>query len=439
MKIRSIHIRSFRSIENSAITECGNMNVLIGKNNAGKSNLLTAIELLHKHLKGGAIAGPWPTSRPVDEFTDRDTRKTVQIAIEFELPQGTNDLLRQKLQTEAPHLEQSIEQLRSHRTLTVVLAGFLSGQSPFLFIQQMGAGTVKANQREIDIEGIRLLTVPSNVGKELFMFRQESTLLRNDLRILDRAQNERLEGILENLDNRYYWEATLGARAEGQPIRPELLRQLILTGRSSANAEDLRIGISQMASDLREKIDALEHRETEGSMNTFAGASKATPNYAVWIMKELAAARILHLRETREPIGREEAEALLNLKVTRGGPSRLQSVQTIIRSLLGVEVDAFQPESHRRGAEMDVDSFLVEANGAGIREALRLILDAELKDPQLILLEEPEAHLHPGLESAVYTFLREKSPLIQMFVTTHSTNFVDSVSFQNMGLQQNLW
>src|SRR5262249_3940926 len=73
-------------------------------------------------------------------------------------------------------------------------------------------------------------------------------------------------------------------------------------------------------------------------------------------------------------------------------------------------------------------------NGAGVREALRLVLDLELKTPRLLLLEEPEAHLHPGLEHAVYSYLRDRSHGVQMFVTTHSTNFVDSVSFQNIYL-----
>ena len=128
----------------------------------------------------------------------------------------------------------------------------------------------------------------------------------------------------------------------------------------------------------------------------------------------------------------------IELKVTRGGPERLSNVQRTVKSLLGVEVDAFQSEETRRGpgrsAEMDIDRFLVDANGAGVREALRLILDLELKRPSLVLIEEPEVHLHPGLEHAVYSYMRDKSQEVQMFVTTHSTNFVDSVSFQNIYL-----
>ncbi|MBP7621094.1 MAG: AAA family ATPase, partial [Gemmatimonadales bacterium] len=85
-------------------------------------------------------------------------------------------------------------------------------------------------------------------------------------------------------------------------------------------------------------------------------------------------------------------------------------------------------------AEMDVDEFLVEANGAGVREALRVILDLELKSPRLALIEEPEVHLHPGLERALEGYLREKSKEVQLFITTHSTNFIDAAALQNVYL-----
>ena len=122
-------------------------------------------------------------------------------------------------------------------------------------------------------------------------------------------------------------------------------------------------------------------------MAAFAGATKAPPKYALALLKHYGEIKVLHLRETREAVGREEAEALLTLKVTRGGPDRLMTVQNTVKSLLGVTVDAFQAEESRRGplrsAEIDVDRFLVEANGAGVREALRLVLDFELKQPAL--------------------------------------------------------
>lgn len=67
--------------------------------------------------------------------------------------------------------------------------------------------------------------------------------------------------------------------------------------------------------------------------------------------------------EIKERIGRSEAEALLKLKVKRGGPERLVVIQQTIRALLGVNVDAFEGEvADQRGAEMDVDEFLNTAS-----------------------------------------------------------------------------
>jgi putative ATP-dependent endonuclease of the OLD family len=83
---------------------------------------------------------------------------------------------------------------------------------------------------------------------------------------------------------------------------------------------------------------------------------------------------------------------------------------------------------------MDVDNFLVELNGSGIREALRLILDTTFEEPDILLVEEPEIHLHPGLETAMMRFLKEISKRCQVCITTHSTNFLDSGDYQRVYL-----
>ena len=109
MPIRSIEVRRFRSIEKAGLTQCGGLNVLVGKNNAGKSNLLSAIELVLLHLQGGRIAGPWPTRRPREEFTDRDDTALLRVGIEFDLASNLSHELGERLTQEAPHLERSIE------------------------------------------------------------------------------------------------------------------------------------------------------------------------------------------------------------------------------------------------------------------------------------------------------------------------------------------
>jgi hypothetical protein len=182
----------------------------------------------------------------------------------------------------------------------------------------------------------------------------------------------------------------------------------------------------------QEAVAEMQRRELRNAMSAFAGDIKTQPAYIEWLMKSMGALKVIYFHEEKPKIGTEEANIFVRMKVRRGGPEQLNAVQQTIRELLGVHVDAFQPDDREgRQPEMDVDQFLVEANGAGIREALRIILDLELKEPDLVLIEEPEVHLHPGLEHVVAEYLRSKSSAIQMFVTTHSTEFVDSVTFQN--------
>src|ERR1700687_4348087 len=117
MRIKSVQVRHFRSIEKGCLVHCGGLNVLIGKNNAGKSNLLSAIEIFLRHLRGGVLSSFMPRRRSGDEFTDRDITKPFRIAVEFELPVDLNERLRERLSKEAPHLDRSIEQIKANSAL----------------------------------------------------------------------------------------------------------------------------------------------------------------------------------------------------------------------------------------------------------------------------------------------------------------------------------
>jgi len=55
MKLEAINIKNFRSIQEITVEECGGFNVIIGKNNAGKSNILRAIDIFFESLKEGEI------------------------------------------------------------------------------------------------------------------------------------------------------------------------------------------------------------------------------------------------------------------------------------------------------------------------------------------------------------------------------------------------
>ena len=149
MILRSIQVRRYRSIQSAGLAECAGLNIFIGKNNAGKSNLLSAIELVLTHLKRGRIAGPWPVDRPVVEFTDRDSSRPVKIGVEFALSSQLNEALRERLTKEALHLEHSIDQIKSQTSVVFIVAGAINNHQAYLFVEQLTVGTLTAESDDL--------------------------------------------------------------------------------------------------------------------------------------------------------------------------------------------------------------------------------------------------------------------------------------------------
>jgi hypothetical protein len=202
--------------------------------------------------------------------------------------------------------------------------------------------------------------------------------------------------------------------------------------------EDFIRAARAQAAKWGEEISNIGNSPLASPLNTFAGVEASIPGYVSRLLQRLASIKILHLQERRKPIGREEAAQLLELKMSRGGPAVLRDLQETVSTLLGVQLDAFRsdasPSRNETIAEIDVDNVLVQVNGAGIREALRLVLDYEFLKPEILLIEEPEIHLHPGLETSMMRYLRKISADTQVFLTTHSTNFLDTAAMSNVYL-----
>jgi putative ATP-dependent endonuclease of the OLD family len=77
--ITTLLIRNFRSIRNANVT-LGSMNALIGRNNAGKSNIMKALNLI--------VGDVYPSVRAFDEkdFFNYDKRNSILIQAQFDAP-----------------------------------------------------------------------------------------------------------------------------------------------------------------------------------------------------------------------------------------------------------------------------------------------------------------------------------------------------------------
>lgn len=439
MQIKSVHLRRFRGLGRASLQSCAALNVLIGRNNAGKSSILAAIELALDRLQGGRAASIWRTPRPNDEFTGRDVSKPLQIGLTFEAKEAVKGEFQERLLKESPGLDVAVSQLTTADEFSVIFAADVLGDSAVIYLQEVGVGGIDSAGDNLTLSGTRIMSIPQSTAQELGKRENDVRNIESELRSLEEFPSNMIDyAIRQKNEGPSRWR-TYG----GERITSRRLIKLMddLFSRSSSK-EEVETGRSVIKDDLNREIQDLEEAELSSPITTFAGTSKKIPDYASWLMQNLADGKVVSFKEVRKSVGREEASQLLDLKLRRGGTQSLARIQETVRALLGVEVDAFQGDDTvpmRRGrapgnAEMDIDDFLVEANGAGIREALRIILDLELGSPVLATVEEPEVHLHPGLERVVHRYLVDKSRDMQLFVATHSANFLDSTTRQNVYL-----
>ena len=78
MHLLDLHVENFRSLEKVSLEGFGQLNVLIGPNNAGKSAIVGAVEYLSRVVRGDTLDA-------TTLLTARDTRRNIRIRLRFKL------------------------------------------------------------------------------------------------------------------------------------------------------------------------------------------------------------------------------------------------------------------------------------------------------------------------------------------------------------------
>jgi predicted ATP-dependent endonuclease of OLD family len=354
MKLEAINIKNFRSIQEITVEECGGFNVIIGKNNAGKSNILRAIDIFFESLKEGEILVVDLNIGQSIDFHQQLVGTPIEITMFFQLSlHERNNLIEENIENIYKDLYPGISLNDPNPKLSVAV----------LF--EVQTYMIEVSEEEF---------VPEVLGcvKKVNLYKSGSSTIQEDtiFHTIFEVDSKELDRIIYT-----------GNYIEEQPFAPEHILHLI---------------------------------------------------------KQIGEINVLYLTERRKPIGKREAEQLYEIKNTRQGVDSFNAIKEIVTDLLGIGIEVFkstQPSTEQNiEAEIDIDKFIVEVNGAGILEALRLILDYELNKPDILLIEEPEIHLHPALETIVMRYLQSIGKNCQIFITTHSTNFLDTAEMRNVYL-----
>ena len=443
MKLKSVDISNLRSIDQVTLANCGEFNVLIGKNNSGKSNILSAIQAFFTCVHDGSVVVAEPPFGKNIDFFNRSSKQPIHIILAFSLTLPERDSLVQDIVNEAPQMRNAIEGIDPSLELIVTVT-IIPLRNPIGLVSKIVLGSSSSSgSRE------KLILKISN----------EAALELNKRFSNSRRQNKQiiaLQALPRFFDSenwrRLQQDVIPGSKSRNSirnvlrripPVISEDLSESTIdrldTLISDASSYDEFVRVSQaLVKKLEEEAAIIQDEPLKNKIDTFAGEEVIIPHYVQNLLARIGQMKLLYLKEQRKQIGKEEAARLLTLKTRRGGPEILRNLQETVSALLGVKIDAFESDvtssAGKSIAELDVDDFLVEVNGSGIREALRLVLEVEFEQPEILLVEEPEIHLHPALETSMMRYLQRTSNDRQVFITTHSTNFIDTAEMKNVYL-----
>jgi predicted ATP-dependent endonuclease of OLD family len=433
VRIQSVEYRNYRSIEAATLDNCSSVNILIGKNNSGKSNLLKGINEFFASIKPDPYISPLPgNSAEQILHVDCPESETARIILTLQLDNNEKDQLNNEISAESPQLTNALTALPRGLLLAIELT--------FSKAPAMSYVSCVSLVSKESVTAAALLKVPPRAAEELFDRATATRLARRDIRVI--------EEMFTNVDEIMYRanreDASRTTRFSSMPRRlaqlsPNVREQVDAAIRTSREGSVLHSALTEIQAQLQDSLDASNRVPLTAGVQTFGGDESKVPDYIINLLERVHTWSVHYLDEARVPVGGIEARRLLSFKMRRGGSDELRAIQSAVSELLGVQIDAF--ESSTSGAdggdhpaEMDVDDFLVQLNGSGIREALRLILDVNFINPKALLLEEPEVHLHPALEYSLLQYLKEEGKRRQIFVTTHSTNFIDTAGESNVYL-----
>src|SRR5258708_7877740 len=101
MRLNNVQIKGYRSADSVEIPAVGSFNVLIGKNNSGKSTILFAIYAFFRCIAGGNVVSTNPPlGRPID-LSKNSKNQPIRITLGFSLDLAERDGLLRDIATEA--------------------------------------------------------------------------------------------------------------------------------------------------------------------------------------------------------------------------------------------------------------------------------------------------------------------------------------------------
>lgn len=368
MHLRRIEVEGYRASANSPIV-CelpGRFSLILGANGSGKTTINEAITLAHpRHF---------PRLAPIDATALGPTPRAVHVEYEFEAEtsfEGALGTYRKQLGLGAPQWHRPLE-----RSLGRVRAG-------------------QPLESSDEYDSIRLVHLPALRNPVDDLSRRDARILLELLRANERKHPE--SGGLRSL------------RAQAEGMLSSLTNHPLVGNVEDRIAENLRI----ISGGVREH-------------HAFVGTQTVDDTYLARVFEMLVALLPDRAAARRLQVSSLGYVNLLHIAVTLAGIPDAGSTPASDDSPVDCEEE---DESAGLESAAEDDKRVNAARERLAQTAEAADADADSFYPELfhatVLIEEPEAHLHPQLQYGLIRYLRtlvKDRPDIQLIVTTHSAD-----------------
>jgi hypothetical protein len=399
MRIRKITIENYKSLRNITLNEIGDLTILIGINNAGKTSLL---ELLNRFFTEIDMTG---VPSGIDNYCwyDGDVERDIGITVTLELDKPEID---EVFPVEALSLIKETKQENAVKMVTISrkIVKPPTGWQP----QDLRFGDIFAMKDGKIVAPADFLPISYKLQAVLFSPEASKDKLTGDRIILVSPQKKAY---------------LMGTYADG------------LVGEGKAEV----INVSDKVRDFKEyarneKYDFAEKELTEADLKSLQRITQQTLQTIVTNLVSRLKGRFKLIPSVRDswpqnPLVRStyldpETQSLFrSVGISDGTKERKRwyDIKTEFRAAFDAEFGIHPNYLATEEADLRIP---IQHSGGGNQEFL--ILMRHLSEGNFIFgVEEPELHLHPQLARRVFDFFKKMSKENQIFLSTHSTIFVD--------------
>ncbi|MBJ8152948.1 ATP-dependent nuclease [Bacillus cereus] len=414
MKLKGLYIRNFRNIKEFFVEDMKDVNLFIGKNNIGKSNYLRAVRCFFNALESRDLYREDILIREdimsgtkgkdlalIGLLSDNNQSYIVCVGCINMVGQVYTYHYIMKNDFEDSY-EEFVKSIHLYSEKLVEYGEFV--KTFIIKIRDIKKWNIMVDERKKEYAYIASLTI--------------------DLKLEETMNAHKY--IEENLE----LSASTIRLLKSQKINVESIKEDIL--------HLLQMSVNRLTEKISDTLTELNSKDKD-VLNAWRGVLRFTRPNRIYFYNEniripqvISGFKTMFQAEKKEIITSNDAQTLFSLKNKKEHADSWINFKNMCKKVLDIEIDVFL--NSENVPIIDISNNWINLNGTGIREVFRIIVDIESRKPDIIFIEEPEIHLHFELQQRLSEYLHSKAEQAQIFITSHSTAFVEDANDKSVYL-----